>query len=69
MNQLTVCITKEDLVSEAKKQCKKCQNVMTERNYCIECKHPVFAQCIGCNYKELVDLHEFCYCQLDLFGT
>jgi len=71
MNQLTMCLKqKETHVHETEgTPCKLCQNIMINCNFCVECRKPVFAKCIHCVQKELVDLHEFCYCQIELYSS
>lgn len=56
--------------SKAKLQkCKSCGGMLEEINFCTECKLAIFVKCTTCDKKEYADLHEFCYCQLDVLTT
>jgi hypothetical protein len=46
--------------------CQKCHSDLTDCSYCRECRQIIQQTCLGCGKKELKELHEFCYCQLEV---
>lgn len=70
MSQIAICNIQRETDNEtSEKFCTTCKSKMADYNYCVECRSPVFATCTGCGKKDLVELHEFCYCQLELYNT
>lgn len=50
-------------------RCQKCGGAFANFNFCRECRNAIQSSCLGCGFKVWDDVHEFCYCQLELFAN
>lgn len=46
----------------------RCGELMREYSFCIECRNVAHLGCKNCGFRTLGDVHEFCYCQLELYS-
>ena len=56
-------------IPEPKNFCPNCSEMMIECNYCRECRLPIQLICTRCETVVWDDMHELCYCQLDLISS
>jgi hypothetical protein len=69
MSTLCACQVKELTPQQSKPLCKICGGIMTDSTCCRECKKVVHLVCTTCDNKIWYDVHEWCYCQLELLTT
>ncbi len=52
-----------------KDTCTKCGGMMTESSICRECRNVLHLVCVSCDDKIWTDIHEWCYCQMELLTS
>lgn len=49
--------------------CPSCSKTLVECSVCTECKNTILAFCQVCEKRHMIDTHDFCYCQLEIFAA